>query len=252
MGIQNTQPSNMTLTPGRGVREFSLPTDPAVFTGTAGIHFNTQLGGMQLLAGVPIAGANALGSVYLSAIHGGLGSDARNPAAAPAVGYNANMPAFPGPEVTGTYLPPSPLAADVKQNWLNNTEKILRTPNDNPNGNGTIWTGLEGRTNLNFSLWISRSATPLPLLLYSIELYRDLNAQDKVAGQFGAGTGPGDLENAQLLAQWTAPQALRNQRMPNLATAQPYPLPAGCNLYLLFRANDNAPGNLAVGSIWFS
>lgn len=253
MGNVITQPSVGTLAPGRGLREFSNPTDPATFTGTAGLQFNVVLGGQELLAAVPVAGAApGTGASYLSNIHGGLGSDARNPAAGPAAGFNSNAPAFANPEATGIYLPPSPLAGNVKENALLNTEKVLRSPSDNPANDGTIWTPLEGRRHLNFSLWIARAINPQPALLYHLELYRDLNTADKIAGRFGPGTGPADLRNAQLVASWTAPQALREQNKPNFATSEPYPIPAGCNLYLLFRANDLAGNNLAVGSVWFS
>lgn len=254
MGVVITQPGVIALLPGRGLREFSNPGDPATFPGNAGVQFNVVLQGQEVLAGVPLASAApGVGASYLSNIHGGLGSDARNPAAAPvAPSFNGNAPAFAGPEVTGLYLPPSPLAADPKENALNNTEKILRSPSDNPAGDGTIWTGTEGRRHLNFSLWISRAINPQPALLYHLELYRDLNPQDKVAGRFGPGTGPADLRNAQLVAAWTAPQARREQPAPNFATAEPFPIPAGANLYLLFRANDLAANNVAVGSIWLS
>lgn len=253
MGNVITQPSVNALQPGRGLREFSNPTDPAVYTGTAGLQFNVVLGGIELLAGVPLAAAApGTGASYLSNIHGGLGSDARSPAAAPAAGFNSNAPAFAGPEAQGLFLPPAPQFADPKLNSLSNTEKILRSPSDNPNNNGTIWTGTEGRRHLNFSLWISRAINPLPNLLYTLELYRDLNSADKIAGLFGGGGGPNDLENAQLVAAWTAPQARREQNKPNFATIEPFPIPAGCNLYLLFKANDLAGNNLAVGSVWLS
>lgn len=252
MAINQTQPSSMQLTPAHGLREFSVPVDPATHLGTAGIQFNVVLGATELLAGLPLAGANNTGASYLSAIHGGLGSDVRTPGAAPLAGFNPNTPAFPNPEVTGYFVPPAAAASDPKLNGFFNTEKVLRSSSDNPANNGTVWQEMQGRTNLNFSLWISRSAAVVPGLLYTLELYRDLNAADKVAGQFGAGTGPTDLRNAQLVASWTAGPALRNQNMPNLVTAAPFPIPAGCNLYLLFRSSDAAGGNLAVGSIWLS
>lgn len=254
MAINQTQPSTLSLTPGRGLRELSVPTDPAGFTGTSGIHFNQVLGGIELLAGLPLAGANNTGASYLSAIHGGLGSDVRTPGAAPAAGFNPNVPAFPNPEVTGYYVPPSPNAGNARTNGFYNTEKVLRSSSDAQGGanNGTVWQELQGRTHLNFSLWIARAVNPLPALLFYIELYRDLNAADKIAGRFGGGTGPTDLQNAQLVARWTAPQALREQTMPNFATSEPYALPAGCNLYLLFRSSDAAGNNLAAGSIWLS
>jgi hypothetical protein len=252
MSIVVTQPSTLSLTPGEGVREFSNPVDPATFLGVSGLQFNVVLGATELLMGLPLAGANNTGAVYLSNIHGGLGSDARNPLAAPAAGFNPATPAFVNPEATGFFVPPSVNSANPKLNGYSNTEKVLRSSSDNPAQNGTIWIGTQGRRSLNFSLWISRSTALVPGLAYFLELYRDLNLADKSAGNFGVGTGATDLRNAQLIAQWSAPQALRNQNMPNLATVDPFLIPAGCNLYLLFRASDAAGGNLAVGSIWLS
>lgn len=248
--IGNTQPFNGTLTPAKGGREFSVPGDPATFTGNTGIQFNNVLGATEVLLGLPLAAANSTGAVYYSAIHGGLGSDARNPAGLPAAGYNPNKPAFPNPEVTGYYLPPNPLFTNQAQNGYSNTEKILRSPSDNPAGNGTIWQELQGRTRLNFQLWISEAGGVGTM--HSLELYRDLNLQDKSAGNFGVGTGPLDLQNAMLVAQWVAPNAQRNQPQPNFATNGPFDIPAGCNLYLLYRNLNVNPGNLAIGSIWFS
>jgi len=246
MSTPITEQKILTVNPGRGVAEFSIPCDPATFTGTNGIHFNRQLAGANLLMGIPLAG------VYLSNVHGGLGSDANNPVSASGLQNNPNRPAFAGPETTGYYLPPAALANNPAQNGFNNTEKILRSPGDNPAGNGTIWQTTSGRFDLNFSLWISRSPAFIAGLMYTIELYRDLNANDKAAGLFGAGTGPADLQNAVLVQSWAAAPALRNQNMPNFVTPGPVRINAGANLYLLFRASDNIGGNMAVGSIWLS
>lgn len=252
--IRETQQSIATLSPGRGVRTFSIPGDPAGYVGNTGIHFNMQLDATSLLMALPLAGANATGASYLSNIHGGLGSDTRSPAGIPAVGQNSNVPSFPNPEVTGYYLPPAPQAGNALLDGYSNTEKAKRSASDAQSGanNGTIWESTQGRFNLNMALWIARAGAVVPGLLYTIALYRDLNPQDKVAGFFGAGGGPTDLLNAQLVAAWTVTPALTDQNMPNLVTAAPFPIPAGCNLYLLFTASDATGGNKCVGDIWLS
>jgi hypothetical protein len=243
-----------TLTPGRGVRELSIPCDSAGYTGVSGIHYNVVLAQSAILMGMPNAAvfANSKGAEYLSAIHGGLGSDAINPSAAPAAGFNGNFPAFPNPEVTGYFLPPNPLSADPKKNGFINTEKIQRAASDAQSGSGvnaTVWTGIQGRTKLNFQLWISDNN---PANLLKLELYRDLNLNDKAAGLFGAGAGATDLFNAQLVGSWITSSTARNQKQPNFATSKPFDLPSGCNLYMMFRNITGGGGNLAVGSIWLS
>ncbi|MGH7191897.1 MAG: hypothetical protein ACREJM_00005 [Candidatus Saccharimonadales bacterium] len=252
MSTPITQTQVATLTPARGIREFSTPGDPSGFVGVSGVHFNQILGLTEILAGLPLAGANATGASYLSAIHGGLGSDPVNPLGTPAAGFDPNIPAFPNPEVTGYYVPPNPLATNQKQNGFFNTEKIQREASDATANmdNGTVWIGLQGRTKLNFQLWISSAIGALGMC--ALELYRDLNAQDKVGGVFGPGTGPGDLRNALLVASWIAPGANQNQNMPNFATSKPFDLPSGCNLYLLFRSLNGVAANQVVGSIWLS
>jgi hypothetical protein len=249
VGTPSTQPNTGTLTPGRGLREFSIPCDPATILGTTGIHYNQVLGGSEILAGMPLAGANATGASYLSAIHGGLGSDEPTPGSAPASGFNPAVPAFPGPEVTGYYTTP-PLSNNAKQNGYLNTEKIQRSASDNPAQNGTVWMPINGRSRLNFSLWIARNLAPVYGLYYQLLLFRDLNPLDKVAGFFGGSAA--DPFNGQLIGTWTASAALLQQNKPNLVTTAPFDIPAGCNLYLMFQASDFAGGNNVVGSIWLS
>ena len=252
MSTPSTQPNYGTLTPGRGVREFSIPCDPATFPGTSGIHYNMVLGGAEMLAGLPLAGANNTAASYLSAIHGGLGSDEIAPGSNPGSGlFNPAVPAFPGPEVTGYYTMP-PLSQNKLQNGYLNTEKLQRSPSDNPAQNGTVWMPINGRSRLNMSLWIARNSVHTVGLAYQVSLFRDLNPLDKVPGFFGGGGGGGDLFNAQLIATWTAQAALTQQNKPNLCTSGPFEMPAGCNLYLMFEASDGGGNNLIVGSIWLS
>ena len=253
MGTITAQGSIATLTPARGLRTFSTPGDPAGFVGVTGIHFNVNLEPVQVLAGLPLAAANNTGASYLSPIHGALGSDPRNPTGAPAAGFNPNRPAFPNPEVTGYYVTP-PLSQDVKKNGFINTEKVIRAASDAAAGanNGTLWQETQGRTRLNFALWLLSSDTDK----HVIELYQDLNVGDKIAGVFGVGTGPTDPTNALLLQQWTFNPAFVGgtfpaTNKPSAATQAPYDLPGGSNLYLLFRSQAGLTTR-AVGTIWLS
>src|SRR5882724_7322774 len=123
--ITEAQSAVATLAPAKGGREFGIPCDPATFTGTSGVHFNNILGATEILWGLPLSTANATGAVYGSAIHGALGSDARNPNGLPAAGFNPNKPAFANPEVTGYFVPPSASATDRLANGFFNTEKNL-------------------------------------------------------------------------------------------------------------------------------
>jgi hypothetical protein len=250
MSIPFTEQSSLGLFPGRGIREFSTPAENGN-PGISGIHFNMIWSAQELILGIPPVSGSNTGTVYFSTIHGGLGSDAINPLAIPTTTpFNPNVPAFPNPDITGYYAPGSPLSGDPVQDGFINTEKLQRGVSDNATNKATIQQTLNGRNNLNCSLWISDGN---PGTFAILELYRDLNPQDKVAGSFGPGDFSlvGQMQNAQLLAKWTAETAARNQNQPNFNFTN-YPLPAGTSLYMIFRNNAGAGNNLVVGSMWFS
>ena len=252
MSTPLSQTSVATLTPGRGLRSFSTPGDPTVYPGLPGIHYAITFGVRECLFGVPIAvcgGLSGNGASYLSNIHGALGSDSVNPGSQPVTtGFNSGAPAFPQPEVTGYYVN-GPNANNPKANGFYNTEKVQRNPSDNPAGNGTIQIPTQGRRGLNFSLWIAPAA---PTDFVRLSLYRDLNAQDKIAGVFGAGAGVADINNALIVGQWSAPGAPINQNKPNLVTLEPFIIPAETSLYMIFENLAGNAGKAVVGGIWFS
>lgn len=252
MSTPFTTQSDIALLPARGIREFSIPGDPSN-NGTSGIHYNRILKGSELLAWMPVnAGGPSQGGLYGSPIHGGLGSDMTNPALTLPAGFNVNpaVPAFAGPEVTGYYTT-GPNAQNPKTNGIYNTEKIQRSASDTTAAGGaTVWQGLQGRNHLNINLWIqdTQSVGAIDGEQLVIELYRDLSPADKIATIFGA-TG-GVFTNAQLLAQWMFLTTSVNQKQPNCVVTD-VPLPAGCNLYLLYR-NLVSHDCYVVGSIFLS
>ena len=239
--------STATLTPGRGLRSFSNPGDPATFPGAAGINWGITLGALDYLWGVPTTITNK-GATYLSNIHGALGSDMVNPNSTPTSGFPSGVPAFAGPEVTGYYTS-GPNMGNKTLNGLYNTEKVQRNASDNPAGNATIQLGVQGRRSLNFCLWISPAA---PVDYCKLSLYRDINAQDKIGGFFGAGGGPTDVSNAVLVAQWVALGAARDQNKPNFVTNGPFEIPADTSLYMIFQNLNGNGSNAVVGGLWLS
>lgn len=245
-------PRSASLTPGRGVRVLSTPCDPAGYVGNSAIQYQMNLGAIDAIGGVCLAAMDGGfgGALYYSAIHGAVGSDSVNPNSFGATPFQASRPAFPNPEVDGYFGGYGP-TTNTLQNGYVNTEKRQRLPSDAQGGtnNGTVWLPLQGRNKLNFSLWV---ASTVPTDIMKIELFQDLNPLDKVAGYFGAGAGPGDLENAILVNQWVAQSAQVNSPLPNLVTSGPYEIPAGCNLYIIFKNLGGTATNKAVGSVWFS
>lgn len=225
----------------RGLQEFSIPCDPAGFTGVNGIHFNRTFTDFLIIGALPVAAAGGVaGASYLSPMHGAVGSDSPNNTnpGAPA----SNVPAFAGPEVTG-YATGDPLTDGYQ-----NTEKVQRSPSDGaPAGSGTIWVPTFGTTRLSVSLSVYTPTTSNIFVLY---VFRDCNVGDKVAGRLGAGTGPADVLNAQLVAMY-GPflQSQDGEKMPAFQTAEPLDLQAVSNLYLVLRNISSAVNtNEVIGS----
>jgi hypothetical protein len=238
------------------LREFSIPGDPAGFTGVAGVHFSNTFVGACYLGGVPQATADltaGAGAAYLSSIHGGLGSVGSNnganvPGAIPPAQFF--IPAFPNPEVTG-YYNSGPNVSNALANGFLNTEKNKRSRTDAANGanNGVTWALTDGRSRLAFSLWIQSQTSPQSHL-FVLEVYRDLNNGDKGAGPWGGSTA--DLTNAQLVYQFGPFKSAVNAstRHANCQSTDPIELPAGCNLFFIARnITDPTVTNNIIGSV---
>lgn len=240
-------------TPDRGLREYGVPGDPAGYVGAAGIHFQNTFVGVAYIAGIPQATADAgTGAAYLSLIHGGLGSDSPNQFSEVALPAPAQLavPAFPNPEVTG-YYNTGPNVGNALTNGFLNTEKLRRSRSDAQGGanDGTTWSILDGRRRLIFSLWLHSQGSPASDI-FMLEVYRDLNNQDKGGGGWGGLTT--DVTNAQLIYQFGPFQSAPNviNRHANCQVAEPVDLPAGCNLYIIARnISDPAAINNIIGSV---
>lgn len=240
-------------TPDRGLKELSVPADVMGNIGISNVHFNMQFTQWLFLGGIP-QGIASLGAVYLSTIHGGLGSDSTNQFTAAFGTFPAefDIPAFPNPEVTGYYNTGPDVGNKLTNGYLN-SEKQKRAPTDGGQvvlNDATAWAATDGRRRLIFSLWVN-SVTGPASDLYMLEVYRDLNQQDKNFGIWGGPTN-NDPTNAQLIYQYGPFQSLPNSssRQANAQVAEPVDLPAGCNLYCVLRNITNAlTANNIIGSI---
>ncbi len=222
---------------GRSLLEASIPGDLAGFTGTTGIQFNRQFTGHMLIASSPLSTAGANGGVYLSPIHGGIGSDPLNLVA-------SVRPGFAGPEVDGFYS--TGTKVNTVANGYRNTEKQQRAPSDGSGGSGgTLWLPVGGRTKLNFSLCL-RSAFGVSGLYYTLQVYRDCNASDRAL--LGTLTPPFD---GQLVYQKGPCLYQANPKnLPTMAEAIPAQILSGSNIYVVLTSTDKVNPTSVVGSAW--
>lgn len=250
MSNQAGQREQVFVSPDKGIREFGVPGDPAGFIGAGGIQNSITFTDQLVILGIPQAVAAAGGgALYYSFIHGATGSDVRN-AAANIAGAGAR-PAFPNPEVTG--YPTAGNTVGTLSDGHVNAEKRLRSATDAAAGanDATVWVPTQGKSQLAFDLWVS-SAQGATFLKdwYSLEVYRDINNQDKGGGIFGGLAT--DLQNAQCCYQYGPFEAVPESQPQANAQAAGIPISAGCNLYIVLRNISNAGRtNHLNGSIRF-
>ena len=242
------QVANISTGPDVGIYEIGIPCDPTGFIGTAGIQNGVSFNDVFPIYGVPQAVAGVTGAVYYSFIHGAAGSDVRNSKAQ--VTGREIRPAFANPEVNG-FFSSGPNERDPLKNGYMNTEKILRSRSDSQDpskDDATVWVPTLGKTRLAGSLWVGQAGVNQDF--YTLEVYRDINNQDKGVGVFGGLAT--DILNAQLIYQYGPFKGNQILQPYHNAAFGPVDILAGCNLYIILRnLNDNAAINFVNGSLRF-